>query len=147
MNALLYRSARGATQRNTVTGQASIWNMDGNTRIAGGGAIANAPGTVWKAVGSGDFFGNGLSDILWQNTNGQVSIWEMSGTTPIDQEPVSFNPGPDWKTIGTGDYNGDGFSDILFQSTTSGQAAIWDMNGITPISQLLIRDQSHFEGD
>ena len=34
-----------------------------------------------------------LSDILWQNTNGQAAIWEMNGTTLIGGGAVSPNPG------------------------------------------------------
>ena len=89
-------------------------------------------------VGTGDFNGDGNSDILLQNTNGQLAIWEMNGLTPIHQNPLSFNPGPSWKAIGTGDYNGDGFSDILFQNTSSSQTAIWEMNGLTPINQNVV---------
>ena len=57
-------------------------------------AVGANPGPAWKAVGTGDFNGDGKSDILFQNTDGQIAIWEMNGTTPIDQEPLSFNPGP-----------------------------------------------------
>ena len=40
------------------------------------------PGPSWKAIGTGDFNGDGISDILWQNTStGQAAIWEMNGTT------------------------------------------------------------------
>ena len=36
------------------------------------------PGPTWHEIGTGDFNGDGLSDILWQNTStGQVSIWEI----------------------------------------------------------------------
>ena len=41
------------------------------------------PGPSWKAIGTGDFNDDGHSDILWQNTNGQVAIWEMNGTNVI----------------------------------------------------------------
>jgi FG-GAP-like repeat/Tryptophan-rich Synechocystis species C-terminal domain len=104
--------------------------MNGTTLI-GGGPVSPNPGPAWKAVGTGDFFGNGDSDILWQNTStGQVSIWEMSdNTTLIGGGPVSPNPGPAWQAIGSGDFNGDGRSDILFQNTTSGQVSIWEMSG------------------
>ena len=40
--------------QNTNTGQASIWEMNGNTRI-GGGAVTPNPGLAWKAIGTGDF--------------------------------------------------------------------------------------------
>ena len=90
------------------------------------------PGPSWKAIGTGDFNGDGHSDILWQNANGQVAIWEMNGTNVIGGGTVSANPGPSWKAIGTGDFNGDGHSDILLQNT-NGQAAIWEMNGTNVI--------------
>jgi hypothetical protein len=102
--------------------------MDGNTKIGGGPAGAN-PGPAWQAIGTGDFYGNGLSDILWQNTStSQLSIWEMDGNTRIGGGAVSAIPGPSWHAIGTGG----GGSDILFQNT-SGQTAIWEMDGTTRI--------------
>ena len=117
--------------QNTSTGQVSVWEMDGNTRI-GGGPVSNL-GPTWQAVGTGDFYGDGNSDILFQNTStGQVSVWEMDGNTRIGGGPVS-NLGPTWKVVGTGDFNGDGNSDILLQNTSTGQVSIWEMDGNTRI--------------
>ena len=119
-----------------TSGQVAIWEMDGTNQIAGGSQWVGAnPGPDWKTVGTGDFNGDGKSDILFQNTNGQVAIWEMDGTNPIagGSQWVGANPGPDWKVVGTGDFNGDGKSDILFQNT-DGQAAIWEMDGTNPIA-------------
>jgi fibronectin-binding autotransporter adhesin len=96
------------------------------------GPVTPNPGLAWKAIGTGDFNGDGFSDILFQNTtSGQVSIWERNGNALIGGGPVSPNPGPSWRAIGTGDFNDDGRSDILFQNTTSGQVSIWEMNGST----------------
>ena len=53
------------------------------TNIIGGGTLRPNPGSSWKAIGTGDFNGDGLSDILWQNTEGQAAIWEMNGTNII----------------------------------------------------------------
>ncbi len=141
------------------------------------------PGPSWNAIGTGDFFAGGSSDILWQNTStGQASIWEMNGNSLIGggrREPrsraetgapsgraistatafptscgrtrppakprsgnereqadnggraVDPNPGPAWKAIGTGDFNKDGDSDILWQNTSTGQVSIWEMSGNT----------------
>jgi hypothetical protein len=96
--------------------------MNGTNR-SGGGLVAD-PGPNWHAIGTGDFNGDGQSDILFQNTNGSVAIWEMNGTNRSGGGLVA-DPGPNWHAIGTG---GEGASDILFQNT-SGQTAIWDMNG------------------
>ncbi len=108
--------------------------MNGNTLI-GGGAVSPNPGPSWKAIGTGDFNGDGLSDILWQNTSsGQVSIWEMNGNSLIGGGPVTAQSRAGLESGGTGDFNGDGHSDILFQNTTSsGQVSIWEMNGNTLI--------------
>ena len=56
--------------------------MNGTTPI-GGGTVSPNPGPSWKAVGTGDFFGGGPSDLLWQNANGQAAIWDMNGSTPV----------------------------------------------------------------
>ena len=93
-------------------------DLFGTTEDFGG---ANGDGTVFEIAG-GDH-------LLWQNTSGQVSIWDMSGNTLTGGGPVSANPGPSWKAIGTDDFFGAGASDILWQNTSSGQASIWEMNG------------------
>ena len=118
-----------------TSGQASMWEMNGTNQIPGGSQLVGPnPGPDWKVVGTGDFNGDLHSDILWQNTNGQASIWEMNGTNQIPggSQLVGPNPGPDWKVVGTGDFNGDGHSDILWQNA-DGQASIWEMNGTNQI--------------
>jgi len=39
--------------------------------------VGNAP-TVWSIVETGDFNGDGKSDILWHDTSGNVAIWFMN---------------------------------------------------------------------
>ena len=70
------------------------------TLATGGGSVANL-GPDWHAVGTGDFNGDGKSDILWQNTStGQVSIWEMDGNIHNGGGPVR-NLAPSWQAVGT----------------------------------------------
>jgi len=121
--------------QDAATGQVAIWEMNGLNQIPGGSQVLGVdPGPGWKAVGTGDFNGDGDSDVLLQNTSsGQVAIWEMNGTNVIGGGVLSVDPGPGWQAIGTGDFNDDGRSDILFQNSSSGQVAIWEMNGTNVI--------------
>jgi hypothetical protein len=49
-------------------------------QIKAEGAVAHAPVTNdWHIQGIGDFNGDGKSDLLWRNDNGQVYGWEMDG--------------------------------------------------------------------
>jgi hypothetical protein len=47
-----------------------------------------------------DFFGDGNSDFVFQNTDGAVALWDMSGTSVIGGGLVA-NPGPTWDVEGT----------------------------------------------
>ena len=58
------------------------------------GASRSEPGPSWHAIGTGDFNGDGKSDILLQNTSGHVAIWEMNGATPTTEALVGAIPGP-----------------------------------------------------
>jgi hypothetical protein len=63
-------------------------------RFPGGivGSIATITINTQESI-IGDFYGNGISDILWQNIDGQVAIWQMNGTTPIAGKLAGTNPG------------------------------------------------------
>jgi hypothetical protein len=52
-----------------------------------------------ESGGTGDFNGDGFSDILFQNESGQASVWEMSGNTLMGGGPVSANPGSSWRAV------------------------------------------------
>ena len=105
--------------------------MNGN-HLIGGGPVSPNPGPAWQAIGTGDFNGDGFSDILFQNTrSGQVSIWEMNGNNLIGGGPVSPILGRAGTRSGPA-VPAPGSFDILFQNT-NGQTSIWDMNG-TPWS-------------
>ena len=99
------------------------------TNIIGGGTLSANPGPSWKAIGTGDFNGDGHSDILWQNTRWAGRDLGDERDQYHRRRTLGANPGPSWKAIGTGDFNGDGHSDILWQNIANGQAAIWEMDG------------------
>ena len=125
----------------TPTTLVSFNGTNGETPF--GSLIADSNGDLFGTTDGGGANGDGTvfeitppaatADILWQNTSGQASIWDMNGNSLVGGGAVSPNPGPSWKAIGMGDFDGDGVYDILWQNTTSGQASIWEMNGNTLI--------------
>jgi hypothetical protein len=80
-------------------------------------------------VGTGDLYGNGYTDIVFQNDNGAVALWEMNGTS-ITQAAEIANPGPTWHVVDVGDVSNDGKTDIVFEND-NGSVALWQMNGST----------------
>jgi pimeloyl-ACP methyl ester carboxylesterase len=83
-----------------------------------------------------DFNGDGKSDILWRNTDGSASIWQMNGSTKTTSS-IFDNVSTSWQVFGTGDFDSDGKSDILWRNTDGG-TAIWQMNGTTPLTKTVI---------
>jgi hypothetical protein len=117
--------------RNTSTGDLAIWEMNGTTVLNPGTSGVGAVPTTWSIVGTGDFNGDGKSDILWRDTAGDIAIWEMNGNAVLNPSTSGIGNLPTvWSVAETGDFDGDGKSDILWRDT-SGDIAIWYMNGTT----------------
>jgi hypothetical protein len=66
-------------------------------------------GSQWHAIGTGDFNGDGMSDILFQNNNGTPVVWIMNGTSVVSTSTYP-NPGSSWvlKDDGPIQSNGNG---------------------------------------
>jgi Ca2+-binding RTX toxin-like protein len=59
-----------------VSGQLSQWLGTANGGFTNNGSIVNQTvGNDWKIAGTADFNGDGRSDILWRNDNGQLTQW------------------------------------------------------------------------
>jgi hypothetical protein len=101
--------------------------MNGATIIKGEIVAAN-PGSTWRIKGTGDFYGDGNVDILWQNDNGAVALWDMNGATIVRGAVVTAEPGPTWHIKDVADFNADGKADITWQAD-DGSVAVWEMNG------------------
>ena len=110
----------------------AVWLMNGTT-IGAASAVSGAyapPG--WLVKTTGDLNGDGLADMLLQNTStGGVALWAMNGSTVQSSAVLSLTPGPDWVLVGSGDLNNDNKSDLVFQNTSTNVVAAWLMNGAT----------------
>jgi hypothetical protein len=60
----------------------------------------------WNVSITGDFNGDGMSDILWRNTNGDTGIWFMTANPPLNLQDLSASDigivPPNWVVQGTG---------------------------------------------
>ncbi|WP_170181740.1 FG-GAP-like repeat-containing protein [Phreatobacter stygius] len=118
-------------------GNDTLYGGLGNDVLAGGAdnpvlAVAGTPaqagrmGAEWNPLGTGDFNGDGVGDLLWISS-GEAALWTFANGALSQFNPIGGRMGAEWTAIGTGDFNGDGKADIVW--TTSGQIAIWQMNG------------------
>ena len=106
--------------------------------IKTGGFIGgyDGPGGKWQVKATGDFNGDGRSDLLLQyKDTGAVYVWQMDGANINKGSFVGGEggPGAKWQVKATGDFDGDGKSDILLQYADTGAVYVWRMgdNGLT----------------
>jgi hypothetical protein len=120
-----------------------IWFMDGTTFVSEA-VFSQVLDTNWKIAGTGDFNGDGKTDILWRNYGtgayqGLNDIWFMDGTSFLSEAVFSQVTDTGWEIAGTGDFNNDGNTDILWRyygpGAYQGLNDIWYMNGTTFVSE------------
>ena len=137
-----------------------LFQHQGDGRLAGWSMICGFPyGTFelspsqvpdvnWKVRGVGSFSGDVKFDdlwyLIWQNeVTGQISAWQMSGTTRIDGRLLTPSEVEDtnWRIVGVADFNRDGHWDLLWQHQSSGLIGLWYMNGLTRMDGELLSPQ------
>jgi hypothetical protein len=129
--------------KNAAVGHYTVWSVDGN-----GNYIANVIGEVagtdktlqsletsfhQDLNGDGfigmrareDFNGDGHSDVLWQNVNGTVAIWDSGQAASAHTVAGAGVMASSWHIAGTGDFDGNGHGDILWQNANA-SVLIWD---------------------
>ena len=122
---------------NNLTGQTSVWMMNGASMTQGAVLLADPD---WEVIAAPDLNGDGKADLLWHNAaTGQTAAWLMNGATATSQTLLlnSFS----WNVIATRDFNGDGKADLLWFNPDTGQTSTWLMNGTSIASgPLLLTD-------
>ena len=83
----------------------------------------------WHIVGAGDFNGDGVPDLVWQNdTTGQVNVNYFGGAAGASLMgfavlyPAGSADG--WRAAAIADFNGDRVPDIVWQNNTTGQVNV-----------------------
>ncbi|HEX7129524.1 MAG TPA: FG-GAP-like repeat-containing protein [Rhodanobacteraceae bacterium] len=130
-------SASGGSAHNDVNGDSKsdlLWRSTDNARFAywimSGATLTSSrafgTATNLQIVATGDFNGDGNTDIIW--TDG-ASLWMWVGNgSAFTSTYMRPYPGGGWKVVGTADVNADGKSDLLWLNA-SNTLATWLMNG------------------
>jgi len=120
-NALGVTTLQGDTNGDRVADFAIA--ISGNVGISAIDLIDVA--AAFANVHEADFDGDGTFDILWQNDNGAVSIWDSA---QIDRGHWVASPGAvpsSSQIVATGDFDGNSQGDILWRDS-NGSIFIWD---------------------
>jgi len=110
----------------TDAGQNAYWLMNESVRV-GTGANLQSTDPSWhvKALVDQDNKGPDFSDLVWQNDNGLVAIWQLQGTTPVQQHNLQ-QVDPTWHVKAAADFDGNTVADVLLQND-NGLLAIWEL--------------------
>jgi hypothetical protein len=87
-------------------------------------------GPEWRLVdGSGDYDGDGRSDLLWRSVNEPVVAWYMGGPGTVTASAVLGRAGAEWRVLdASSDFDGDRRSDVLWQHA-DGLVLLWTVSG------------------
>ena len=121
--------------QNPTNGFSQIWYLGGPQGITLLGAADLDQTNPWRIVGTGDFNGDGVPDVLWQDpVSGTVQIWYMGGNTPGAQgtqliSAVNLTGKMTTKVVAIADFNQDGHPDVIFQDPVTGAATVYYFTG------------------
>lgn len=137
----------------------AAYNLGGQ-QVVGGCVPATS-----SVVGTGDFNGDNISDILLQNSSGNINLLLMNGIPPSNVDVTISNtagckatfatpPTPSSVVTGTGDYNGDGKADILWGNSAgqgdvqyTGVSGTTNLSGLSAVSGLVVEGSGNYDGD
>ncbi len=75
-----------------------MWFLNNNGQVTSSAFVANVA-TTWSIAETGDFNGDGKSDILWRDTSGNTAIWFMNGGAIMSSASVA-NVATSWTIQG-----------------------------------------------
>ena len=129
--------------QHSLSGQVTAFYMNaGNSQLVAEGAVGRQiSGPNWEVAGTGDFNGDGKTDLLLRNNIADQTIaWYMNDQGKILSETLVGRRFEDsrWKIETTADFTGDGQADWLLRHYVSGQNLLMEMDGTEIVSERLI---------
>ena len=120
-----------------LQGLNDIWFMN-KTTFQSESIMGQVADTAWEIAATGDFNGDGHTDILWRydgagTYQGLNVIWYMRSAAFQSEAIFSQITDTSWRIAGTGDFNADGRTDILWRyygtGAFQGMNVVWYMDG------------------
>ena len=118
--------------QNTQTGQVNVdyYGGSGGASFLGWACLScNIITTDWQVKAAADFDGNGVPDLVYQNTQtGQVNVDYYGGprgASFIGWACLSCSIDTSgWRLVGASDFDGNGVPDLVYQNTQTGQVNV-----------------------
>jgi hypothetical protein len=109
--------------RNGATGEVFVQLFAATGLPSSGAVVYVEPNPAWQIIGTADFDGDGMSDLVWYNSStGQVYGMRMNGTTIAAQGMIYQEPNTQWRIVGIGDFAGSGKKNqLLWWNSSTGQ--------------------------
>jgi Ca2+-binding RTX toxin-like protein len=103
------------------------------------------PGAGWTAIDTGDFNGDGASDVLLTDGLGDAKITFMTGTAAVvESVSANFAAPAGFDAISSGDFDGNGFSDILWQDAGTKDVQVSLMDGAETVDSATLSPGAGF---
>lgn len=117
-----------------ATRQFSYRLMDGSTTLSA--KTINGVGAGYSVAATGDFNGDGRTDMVWTSSARDLYLWLASGTGFVSTQVGTYPSG--WTVVGAGDVDGDGMADLLFHNPSKREFSYRIMSGTATIRSRLI---------
>jgi hypothetical protein len=105
------------------------WLMNGTSVMSYNSQLVSSS---YHVVATGDFNGDGMTDIVWGDSANNIYVWLSNGTGFTSQFVAKDAPG--WSVVGAGDMNGDGNADLLVYNPSPARLGWWLMDGAKVLS-------------
>ena len=123
---------------NASTGDTDEWQLSNGQwahSVDLGSHPLNSDGNSYQIAGIGDFFDNGIDDVLWTSVNSDgtiaTDIWQLNSSGNWTSTPGGSSPGTHpagYEVVAVGDFTATGTSDILWFNPTTGDTDEWLIN-------------------
>jgi hypothetical protein len=115
----------------TARSRSLVWLMNGTSPKSTGPELAGPSGAGWVDPSTGDFNLDGMTDVLWYDTEShRIAVWLMAGEEILERGlELPEPPDGDWTAITAADFDADGLADVIWNDAAANRFVVWLMDG------------------